>query len=72
MIAYVDRWPTVEPRNGLFVLTAQSGGQTIQLALTRHALRGLDLQCKNAEAMQRVADLNEPIPFPRRKRKRHD
>jgi hypothetical protein len=69
MIAYVDAPPIVDPHNGLFLLTAKSGKETVQIALTRHALRALRLECEKADAMQRVADLNEPIPFEPKRRK---
>jgi hypothetical protein len=68
MIALVDTPPTVEPHNGLFLLTAKSGDEIVQIALTRYALRFLEQRCKEADAKQRLADLEEPIPFKRRKR----
>ena len=41
MIAYVDTVPTVEKKDGNFLVTMLSGGERIQLLLTRHALFGL-------------------------------
>jgi hypothetical protein len=41
MIAYVDKPPTIEAHDGLFVLTAKSGDEAVQIALTPHALTGM-------------------------------
>lgn len=70
MLGYVDERPTVEPRNGHLLLTFKSGGETVQLILTRHATIALELQCKGGLAMLAVEEMDaEPTPF-RRKRAR--
>ena len=71
MITYVDRPPTIEPRNGGFLLTFQSGDTESQLFLSLHAMSGLCgkgmLRVKEAQAK---AALFEPTPIkPRRGRR---
>ena len=67
MIAYVDTPPSVEPHKGVFLLTAKSGDETVQIALTRYALRALQRQCAAADAMREIADLGfEITPFGRK------
>lgn len=70
-IVYIADAATVEPLNGHLVYSFKSGGETIQLCLTRHAssLTGH----RAAQAMLRLidaADAFEPTPLAKPKRGR--
>lgn len=74
MIGFIEKWPKIEPHNGLFRLTI--GEQTYML--TRHAFTGLTAQCTIAEKKALIEELDHDeklVPFPkptRRRRRRTD
>jgi hypothetical protein len=70
MIAYIDAAPTIEPRNGGFILTFKSGETETQMLLTLHAMTAL---C--GTGMHRVKEAQlvqsfEPIPYKPKRGKR--
>lgn len=67
-IAYIDKRPSVEVRNGHFLITAISGTEQVQLIFTRHAIHCLGLKITEAEAKQRWEELGGKVtPFQQRK-----
>jgi hypothetical protein len=70
MITYVDTAPTIELRNGGFILTFKSGDTETQMLLTLHAMTAL---CGVGMHRVKEAQLSqpfEPIPFkPKRGRR---
>lgn len=58
---FVDRWPMIaDQAHGLFPLTFESGGATVDLMLTRAALMALERRAGRALARARLADLAPP------------
>lgn len=69
MIAFIDTPPKVEPKHGMFLVTAMSGNGEVQLILTRHALMGLQSKAKKRLDDARCGELGfVPTPFSLRQR----
>jgi hypothetical protein len=70
MIAYVDNRPSVEPHNGMFLVTVKSGEEDVRLILTRAALLALQHGCSSAYAKATVAEMEAQPVVLRGRRKR--
>ena len=66
-IAFVDQPPTLEQRHGNFVMTFDSGGEQIQLMLTRHATLLLGRAATNGAGGAFAADA-KIMPFRAKRR----
>lgn len=64
MIAYIDTAPEIEPHHGAFLVTFTSGGESIKVMLTLHALKHMEVRCNKATAQAFTSNRErEPIPF---------
>jgi hypothetical protein len=71
VIAYVDKPPIIDPNGDSFLLTFQSGEESIKLMLTPHAAFYLERKLAEAKARAAVAALGkEPVKFPTKRRQR--
>jgi hypothetical protein len=62
-VAYVDTAPEVKAHDGHFLMSFQSGDQTMPLLLTRHALLML-VRLSNAAHLEAIEEEQGFIPTP--------